>query len=177
MTLALYPIPRFLLDEKGNVIRDDSGRPLKDDFLGNFEDEVVRLLLFMLSSHRWSGHRFENELLGIPLFLRKIRNRGANGWGGLGPGLGTEIGRRDKSWKILICSFDPSQVSPQRAQKILDIGWANLTPRDDFALAPEKTQTGHHRGLASIIGATMFSGDRDVFTQDMMMMRLYSSDR
>lgn len=174
MTLKLTKVSRVLRDEDGVVVRDAKRHPLYDDFFDKFDDEVVRLLLLMLAERRWTGNRFEIDLLGTTLFLRRVKNRRANGWQGWGKG--TEIGR-DGQWKILISSFDHNQVSSERARKILDIGWKNLTPQDDYDLAPMTDVMGYRCGLAGVIDATEFQGARDVFEQDMMIMRLYSTDQ
>lgn len=169
-------IANYLKDKNGQIVRDARNRPVLDDFLPPFEDEVVRLMLLLLAERRWTGNRFETSVVGTPLFLRKIRNKPANGWTGM-IGLGTEIGRCDKSWKILVNGCDPNQISPDRARMALDKGWRNLTERDDYDMAPTQDIMGYWRGLGSVLPATEIQGDRDVFSQDMMIMRLYSTDQ
>ena len=169
-------IANYLKDESGQIVRDANRRPLIDDFLPPFEDEVVRLLLLLLAERQWTGNRFETSLVGTPLFMRKIRNKPANGWTGM-IGVGTEIGRCDKSWKILINGCDPNRITPERARDCLNKGWRNLTSKDDSDMAPTQDVMGYWRGLGSVLPATEIQGDRDVFSQDMMMMRLYSTDQ
>ena len=169
-------VANYVTDDSGQIVRDASRRPLIDDFLPPFEDEVVRLLLLLLAERQWTGNRFEMSLIGTPLFLRRIRNKTANGWTGLIGG-GAEIGRCDKSWKIFINGCDPNRITPDRALRCLNKGWRNLTPSEDSDMAPTQDPMGYWRGLGSVLPATEIKGDRGVFSQDMMMMRLYSTDQ
>lgn len=174
MSLKLSRISRFIRDQDGRVARP----PVQDMFLEDFEDEIIRLLLYMLANRQWTGNRFESQLIGTPLFMRRVKNKAANGWSEAGSwGAGTEIGRTDKSWKILVCGFDCNQVSAERAQGILDKGWRNITSQDDYDLVSSTCAMGYQRGLSAVPPATVIQGDREVFKQDMMMMRLYSTDQ
>lgn len=171
MTFKLPVVSRFIRDENGRVARP----PVQDRFLEPFDDEIIRLTLFMLANRNWTGNRFEAEIIGTPLFFRKVRNKAANGWTGLGGGM--EIGRRDGKWKIIVHSFDPNRIAAERAQGFLDVGWRNINPRDEYDLAPNVDIMGRPTGLGSIPNATEMQGDRDVFSQDMMLMRLYSTEQ
>lgn len=173
MTFKLPVVSRFIRDENGRVVKP----PVQDRSLDGYDDEIIRLTLFMLANRNWTGNRFEADLIGTPLFYRKVRNKTANGWTGLGIGTGMEIGRRDGQWKILINSFDPKRINAERAQGLLNVGWRNIDPRQEFDLAPNVDFMGQPTGIASIPNATEIQGDREVFSKDMMMMRLYSTEQ
>ena len=178
--LKLQRVSRWILDENGLTVRGRDNKPVRDDFLDGFDDEIVRLFLYMLANRNWTGNRFEADLIGTPLFFRRVKNKCANGWTQEAGtwGTGTEIGRRDGSWKILICGMDCNRISADRAQKALDVGWRNLSSaHDEYDLVSSTDVMGYHRGLACLPDATVIQGDRDIFTKDMMIMRLYSTER
>lgn len=170
MSLCLPSVTRFLYDKNGELLRDSRGRPILDPFLDPFGDEIINLTLFMLANRNWTGNRFEAELIGTPLFFRRIKNKASNGWTG-SFGTGMEIGRSDKSWKILVAGFDSNRVSAAIAQDVLDKGWKNLTPADGDLFTSERY--GHVYGLGGIPKATDIRGDDDIFAKDMMMVRMY----
>lgn len=175
--LRLHDARRVLEDENGQPIRV-SGTALRDDRLEPFASEIVNLMLFTNLYKEWTGNRFEYEMMGIPLFMRRINNIKMNGWGHTYGGTGTEFGRADQSWKLFTRGFDFRQIHSERLQKIIDIGWQNLTMNDDFDFGRRPEGEGYEpfpEGLACFPRATIFQGDMDQFAKDMLIVKLFTS--